>query len=101
MDVFKNCKIWKKQKEREDKMTVDDIITLEDDMSYELLLETTLEGDTYFMACRVDENDEPLEEFVVFKKVYVDGDESVLEVDDPFLLKELHEKFEELTDELE
>lgn len=81
-------------------MGVDEIITLEDGKEFILLTETVVEGDKYFMAVEAI-NDEPTENYELFKQVVENGELSVEEVVDEGLRLKLLDEFEEQIDELE
>ena len=82
----------KKPKEMEgdhSKMNVDEMITLENGESYGLLLESILDNGKYFLAVLLDNQEEPTNEFKVFKEISINGDISVTIEDDVEILEKL------------
>ncbi len=62
-------------------MEIQSIITLEDDSTYELLDKTTYQDNLYFLAELLDENEEGIGKYKIFKQikenddVYVESEE--------------------------
>ncbi len=74
-------------------MVVDSVITLENDVNCLLLEKVIFENNNYFLSVVLNEDEEPSEEYVIFKEI-VENDESFVEkVEDENLLKSLLEKF--------
>lgn len=74
-------------------MQVDEMITLENGKKYGLLLESELENNKYFLAVMVDDNEEPLNDFKVFKEMVKNNETFVLEEKDPLILDKLLEEY--------
>ena len=55
-------------------MAKDMIITLDDDTSYALLDETTLQDKKYFFAVKLDDKNNPTTSYEVFQEDYEDGE---------------------------
>ena len=55
-------------------MDIQSIITLEDDAAYELLDKTIYQDNTYFLAELVDENEEGMGQYKVFKQIKENDD---------------------------
>ena len=55
-------------------MDIQSIITLEDDAAYELLDKTIYQNNTYFLAELVDENEEGMGQYKVFKQIKENDD---------------------------
>lgn len=69
------------------------MITLENGKKYGLLLESELENNKYFLAVMVDDNEEPLNDFKVFKEMVKNNETFVLEEKDPLILDKLLEEY--------
>jgi len=74
-------------------MKVDSVITLENDVNCLLLEQVRYEENNYFSAVVLNEEEEPTEEFVVFKEIVEDGENYVEKVEDPNVLAELTNLF--------
>lgn len=70
-------------------MKVDSVITLENDVNCLLLEQVKYEESNYFSAVVLNEEEEPTEEFVIFKEIVEDGENYVEKVEDPNVLAEL------------
>lgn len=81
-------------------MGIDEVITLEDGKEYVLLLTSNLEGSKYFLAAEVI-NNEPSENYEIFKELIVNNEFSVEQVLDKELTEKLMEDFEEQFDKME
>ena len=75
-------------------MEEEEIITLEDNKDYLVLLENTLVEGDYMLAVELDKNEEYTKNFKVFKKEIEEDNEYVEEVDDEELLSKLLVDFE-------
>lgn len=81
-------------------MGIDELITLEDGKAYILLLKSQLNGENYFLAA-LSENNEPTDNYLVFKEVVENGEISVEEVDDKDILIKLSEDFDKQVENIE
>lgn len=79
-------------------MNVDEMITLANNVSYGLLLKASLDEDNYFLAVRLDSNEEPTDKYEVLKEVNDQGEISVLIERDPLILNELLKQYQEQAD---
>lgn len=80
-------------------MGIDEVITLEDGKEYVLLLTTNLDGNKYFLAAEVI-NNEPSEKYEIFKELIVNNEFSVEQVLDTKLTEKLMEDFEDQFDKM-
>lgn len=67
-------------------MSVDQIITLDNNNDYLLLDETTLDDKKYFYAVGVDKNEDPTNEYVVIEEIKKDGKIFIKKVTDKDML---------------
>ena len=74
-------------------MGVDEIITLEDGKEFILLSESDQDGYKYFLAVE-SINNEPTDNYELFKEVIENGELSVEEVDNKLLQEQLIDDFE-------
>ena len=74
-------------------MKVDSVITLDNDMSCLLLEKVTYENDNYFLAVLLTEENEPKDEYVIFKEIIEDNEKYVEKVEDADTLNELLKLF--------
>lgn len=74
-------------------MKVDEMITLSDGKSYGLLLDTEIESGKYFLAVLLNSNEEPTNNFKVFKETIKNNESFVEEEKDPFVLNKLLEDY--------
>lgn len=81
-------------------MGIDEVITLEDGKEYVLLLTSNLDGNKYFLAAEVI-NNEPSEKYEIFKELIVNNEFSVEQVLDTALTEKLMEDFEDQFDAME
>ena len=79
-------------------MSVDEIITLDDNKEYILLFETVQNENKYFLAVEAI-NEEPSEKYTIFKEINENNEICVEEVEDKALVDELIDIFEQLYDE--
>jgi hypothetical protein len=70
-------------------MIVDSVITLENDVNCLLLEKVTYNNDNYFLSVVLNEEEEPSDEYVVFKEINEDGQSFVEKVENAALLAEL------------
>lgn len=70
-------------------MKVDEMITLEDGKSYGLLLDAEIESGKYFLAVLLNDNEEPTNNFKVFKETKKNNESFVNEEKDPLVLNTL------------
>ncbi len=70
-------------------MNVNDIIILENNKSYLLLLDTVIEADKYYLAVELDNNENPTNNYVVVKEEK-EGNDIYMEItEDPYIYSEL------------
>ncbi len=76
-------------------MQIDDIIELENNKNYLLLLESILDNSKYFLAVGLDEHDEPTKEYVVLKEIIENDETFVSQINNPIILNQLIADFQE------
>lgn len=70
-------------------MNVNDIIVLENNKSYLLLLDTVIEANKYYLAVELDNNENPTNNYVVVKEEK-EGNDIYMEItEDPYIYSEL------------
>lgn len=70
-------------------MNVNDIIILENNKSYLLLLDTVIKADKYYLAVELDNNENPTNNYVVVKEEK-EGNDIYMEItEDPYIYSEL------------
>lgn len=70
-------------------MNVNDIIVLENNKSYLLLLDTVIKADKYYLAVELDNNENPTNNYVVVKEEK-EGNDIYMEItEDPYIYSEL------------
>lgn len=74
-------------------MIVDSVITLENDVNCLLLEKVTYNNDNYFLSVVLNEEEEPSDEYVIFKEINEDDQGFVEKVEDGELLAELIKEF--------
>ena len=74
-------------------MIVDSVITLENDVNCLLLEKVTHNSDNYFLSVVLNDEEEPSDEYVIFKEITEDGQSFVEKVEQGDLLAELVQKF--------
>ena len=74
-------------------MIVDSVITLENDVNCLLLEKVTYNNDNYFLSVVLNEEEEPSDEYVIFKEINEDVQGFVEKVEDGELLTELIKEF--------
>ncbi len=70
-------------------MIVDSVITLENDVNCLLLEKVTYNNDNYFLSVVLNEEEEPSDEYVIFKEINENGQGFVEKVENGDLLAEL------------
>ena len=85
-------------------MKVDSVITLDNDISCLLLEKVTYENDNYFLAVLLTEENEPKDEYVIFKEIIENDEKYVEKVENTDVLNELlklfTKSFNNMVDEL-
>ena len=81
-------------------MTVDSVITLENDVNCLLLEKVNYENDNYFLAVVLTIDEEPSSNYVIFKEIIEDNENYVEKVEDVSLLRTLLGLFTVNVDEL-
>ena len=81
-------------------MTVDSVITLENDVNCLLLEKVNYENDNYFLAVVLTIDEEPSYNYVIFKEIIEDNENYVEKVEDVSLLRTLLGLFTVNVDEL-
>lgn len=74
-------------------MKVDEIIDLENGTSYLLLLDSKINNNNYFLAVRLDENEEPTNDYIVLKEINENNETYTQKVTDPIILSKLIEEY--------
>lgn len=74
-------------------MTVDSVITLDNDVNCLLLEKVTHENENYFLSVVLNEDEEPSDEYVIFKEIIEDNENYVEAVADASLQAELIKLF--------
>ena len=74
-------------------MIVDSVITLENDVNCLLLEKVTHNSDNYFLSVVLNDEEEPSDEYVIFKEINENGQGFVEKVEDAELLSELVKEF--------
>lgn len=77
------------------------IITLEDNLEYGLLLEAIIDDQSYFLAVKLDENEQATDVFKVLKEIKEDDDTFVEEETDPLILNKVLEQYTILSEDEE
>lgn len=70
-------------------MNVDNVITLNDDINCLLLDKANFQGNIYFLAVVLDENEEPTDDTVVLKEIDKPDGTYVLKEDNDFILSQV------------
>lgn len=70
-------------------MKVDEIIDLENGTSYLLLLDSTIDNNNYFLAVRLNEKEEPTNDYIVLKEITENNETFIQKVTDPIILSKL------------
>ena len=74
-------------------MTVDSVIILDNDVNCLLLEKVTHENENYFLSVVLNEDEEPSDEYVIFKEIIEDNENYVEAVADANLQTELIKLF--------
>lgn len=74
-------------------MNVDTVITLDNNLNCLLLEKANLENSNYFLSVVLNEEEEPSDEYVIFKEILENGEKYVEKVEDQTLLAELLKQF--------
>ena len=74
-------------------MTVDSVITLDNDVNCLFLEKVTHENENYFLSVVLNEDEEPSDEYVIFKEIIEDNENYVEAVADANLQAELIKLF--------
>lgn len=70
-------------------MNVNDIIVLENNKNYLLLLDTVIKEDKYYLAVELDNNENPTNNYVVVREEK-EGNDIYMEItEDPYIYSEL------------
>ena len=85
-------------------MKVDSVITLDNDMNCLLLEMVPYQNDNYFLSVVLTVDNEPSDDYVIFKEIIEGEDKYVEKVEDPNTLQELlklfTQSFNKLVEEL-
>lgn len=76
-------------------MHVDSVITLDNNINCLLLEKAVYNNDNYFLSVVLDEEEEPSEEYVVFKEIIENGEKYVEKVEDEATLGEVLKQYTE------
>ncbi len=76
-------------------MELYDILTLDDDKDYALLSMKEYDGNTYCLLVEVDEEENPLENVLILKKVSLGNNEFEFEQPDPDALSVITDVFKD------
>lgn len=74
-------------------MKVDSVITLENDVNCLLLEKVEYENNNYFMSVVLNEEEEPSDEYVIFKEIIENNENYVEKVEDAVLFSSLIQLF--------
>ena len=74
-------------------MKVDSVITLDNDISCLLLEKVTYQDNNYFMSVVLTKDNEPSDEYIIFKEIIEGEDKYVEKIVDEELLNKLLELF--------
>ena len=80
-------------------MKVDSVITLENDVNCLLLEKVEYENNNYFMAVVLNEEEEPSDEYVIFKEIIENNENYDEKVEDAELFSSLIQLFTTKIDE--
>ena len=80
-------------------MNVDEVIQLEDNNNYGLLLKADLDDCNYFLTVKLNEKEEPTNEYKVLKEINENNGTYVQEINDPLILSQLLEEYSMQYDE--
>lgn len=75
-------------------MNVNEIIELENNTSFLLLLNSKIDNDNYFLAVRLENDEKPTQEYIVLKEVIKNNEIFTQKVKDPIILNKLLAEFQ-------
>lgn len=70
-------------------MKPNEIIDLENNTSYLLLLDNKIDNESYFLAVRLEKDDTPTQDYIVLKEINENNESYIQKVNDPFILSKL------------
>lgn len=70
-------------------MKPNEIIDLENNTSYLLLLDNKIYNENYFLAVRLEKDDTPTQDYIVLKEINENNESYIQKVNDPFILSKL------------
>lgn len=70
-------------------MKPNEIIDLENNTSYLLLLDNEIDNESYFLAVRLEKDDTPTQDYIVLKEINENNESYIQKVNDPFILSKL------------
>ncbi len=70
-------------------MKPNEIIDLENNTSYLLLLDNKIDNENYFLAVRLEKDDTPTQDYIVLKEINENNESYIQKVNDPFILSKL------------
>ena len=75
-------------------MNVNEIIELENNTSFLLLLNSKIDNDNYFLAVRLENDETPTQEYIVLKEVIKNNEICTQKVKDSIILNKLLAEFQ-------
>ncbi len=76
-------------------MNVNDCINLENGKSYLLLMESTINNTSYFLAVGINKDEQPTQEYLVLQRIVENNEEYVIPINNPIILSTLINEFKE------
>lgn len=70
-------------------MKPNEIIDLENNTSYLLLLDNEIDNENYFLAVRLEKDDTPTQDYIILKEINENNESYIQKVNDPFILSKL------------
>lgn len=70
-------------------MKPNEIIDLENNTSYLLLLDNKIDNENYFLAVRLEKDDTPTQDYIILKEMNENNESYIQKVNDPFILSKL------------
>lgn len=70
-------------------MKPNEIIDLENNTSYLLLLDNKIDNENYFLAVRLEKDDTPTQDYIILKEINENNESYIQKVNDPFILSKL------------
>lgn len=70
-------------------MKTNEIIDLENNTSYLLLLDNEIDNKNYFLAVRLEKDDTPTQDYIILKEINENNESYIQKVNDPFILSKL------------